>query len=351
MPRVVRLLLAFITGVAIAPRALAAQGGPGRPAVPAYHIVKRIPIPGEGGWDYLTIDPVARRLYVSHATRVVVLDADADTIVGEIPNTMGVHGVALAPDLGRGFTSNGRDSSVTIFDARTLAVIANVKVTGRNPDAIVYDSATHRVFTFNGGSDNATALDARTGAVVGTIPLGGRPEFSTVDGAGRLWVNLEDKSSVVRVNTRALTAGAPWPLAPCEEPSGMAIDRASHRLFIGCSNKLMAVVDAESGRVVTTLPIGDGVDANAFDPATKLAYSSNGDGTLTIVHEDGADRYSVVANVLTAARARTMALDGKTGRVFLPTAQFTPAPAQTAATPRLRPAMVPGTFVVLVLEP
>ncbi|GAC1514239.1 MAG: hypothetical protein NVS1B4_01440 [Gemmatimonadaceae bacterium] len=319
-------------------------------ALAPYHIVGRLPLGGDGGWDYLTVDAAARRLYVTRSTHVVVLDMDRDTVVGDIPNTPGVHGVAIAPALGRGFTSNGRDSTVTIFDLATLAVIGKVTVTGRNPDAIIFEPTSRRVFAFNGGSANATALDGATGAVVGTIALGGRPEFAAVDGTGRVFVNIEDKSTVVAFDAATLIERGRWPLAPCTEPSGMAIDRAHERLFIGCSNRRMAIVDTRSGRVVSTPAIGPGVDANAFDAATQLAFSSNGqDGTVTVVHEDTPDRYTVVGNIATQRGARTMALDEKTHRIYLAAANYGPTPAPTAQLPRPRPPIIPGSFTLLVL--
>ena len=331
--------------------ATGASGQAGPPAPAGYHVTGRIALPGDGGWDYLLADAASHRLYVSHGTQVVVVDMERDSVVGIIGDTPGVHGIAIAPRLGRGFTSNGRDSTVTVFALGTLAPIQRISVTGRNPDAITYDPATRRIFTFNGGSANATAIDAATGRVVGTIPLPGKPEFARVDGRGRLWVNIEDRSVVVPVDTRAMTAGTPWPLAPCEEPSGMAADTVHHRLFIGCANRLMAVMSSDDGKIIATLPIGAGVDANAFDPASQLAFASNGEGTLTIVHEDSPDRYHVVASVPTAPRARTMALDERTHRIYLSTADFGPAPAATADHPRPRPPMKPGSFAVLVVAP
>lgn len=312
-----------------------------------YHLLKKIPIGGEGGWDYLTLDGAAHRLYISRATRVLVLDVDRGTQVGEVADTPGVHGIALAPELNRGFTSNGRASTVTIFDLKTLEAVGQVK-TGGNPDAIVYDAATHRVFTFNGSSNDSTAIDAASGTVAGTIPLGGRPEFAAADGTGQIYVNLEDKSQVMALDSRALAVKARWALAPCEEPSGMAMDRKHRRLFIGCHNQMMAVMDADSGRVLATPPIGRGVDANAFDPETGLAFSSNGDGTLTVVREESPDKFSVLENVATQRGARTMALDSKTHNVYLVTAEFGPPPAPTAENPHPRPSIVPGSFVVLV---
>jgi len=322
-------------------------GATGAPPAPGYHHVKKITLGGEGGWDYLTIDSAARRLYIARATRVMVLDADSGAQVGEIADTPGVHGVALAPQLGRGFTSNGRASTVTIFDLKTLKPLGQAK-TGSNPDAIVYDAVTRRVFTFNGASKDATVIGAADGSVSGTIALDGKPEFAVADEAGRIYVNLEDKSELLAIDSRQLTILNRWPLAPCKEPSGLAMDRKNRRLFVGCGNKLMAVVDADSGRVLTTLPIGSGVDAIAFDPGTALAFSSNGDGTLTVVREESPDKFTVVENVATQRGARTMALDEKTHNVYLVTAEFGPPREPTPDNPRGRPGMLPGSFVLLV---
>lgn len=326
------LLLTTVASVAAA----APAGG--------YHVAKKLPIGGEGGWDYLIADSDARRLYVSHGTQVEVLDLDSGAVVGKVPDTPGVHGIALAPELNRGFVSAGRANKVKIFDLKTLAVLGEVE-TGQNPDGIIYDPASKRVFAFNGRSGDATAIDAAAGTVAGTIKLGGKPEFATADGQGSVYVNIEDKSTVVRIDSRKLTAGTPWPLKPCEEPSGMAIDSLHHRLFIGCGNKLMAVVNTENGKVIATLPIGDGVDANGFDPGTGLAFSSNGDGTLTVVHEDSPDHFSVVENAKTERGARTMALDLKTHNVLLSTAEYGPVEAGAR-----RPPIKPGTFGILVVS-
>ncbi len=330
--------------------AAAEKKGGAAAAAPGYHLAKEIPLGGEGGWDYLTVDSAARRLYVSHATKVVVVDVDSGKTVGEVGNLSGVHGIAVAADLGRGFISNGRSSMVTIFDLKTLATISEVKVTGENPDAILYDPATHQVFAFNGRSKDATVLDGKTGKVVGTIALGGKPEFATSDAAGKVFVNIEDVSEVIAIDARSLKVLAHWPLKPCESPSGMAIDRKHHRLLIGCENKMAAVMDNTNGKVVTTVPIGDGVDANGFDPGTGLGYSSNGEGTLTVIREETPDRFTVAETVTTRKGARTMALDEKTHTVYLPTAQFGPAPAATAEQPRPRPTMLPNTFTVLVVS-
>ncbi len=317
-------------------------------ARPGYHLVKKIAVEGDGGWDYLVLDSASRRLYVTRSTRVMVFDADTGAAAGEIPNTAGVHGVALAPDLNRGFTSNGRSSTVTAFDVKSLKVISEIKTTGENPDAILYDPASKRVFTFNGRGGNATAIDPAAGTVVGTVPLDGKPEFAVSDGKGRVFVNIEDKNVVAVIDAQKLAVERRWPLAPCEEPSGMAIDREHKRLFIGCRNKMMAVLDSESGHVVTTVPIGEGVDANAFDPATSLVFASCGDGTLTVAHEDSPDKFTVVQNVQTQRGARTMALDEKTHNVFFAAAQFGPPPSPTPDQPRPRPVMMPGSFVLLV---
>lgn len=337
----------FLLFSAIALLAIAGVTAATAPAA-GYHVVKKIALGGEGGWDYLTADSAARRVYITRSTHVTVLDADTGKVVGEIPNLSGVHGVALAPDLGRGFISNGRSSVVTVFDLKTLKATGEVKSTGTNPDAILYDPASHLVFAFNGRSGDATVIEGATGKVAGTIALGGKPEFAATDLKGSVYVNIEDKNEVVALDTAKLAVAKRWPLAPCEEPSGMAIDRGHGRLLIGCGNKMAAVVDTATGKVVATPPIGQGVDANAFDPATGLGFASNGEGTLTVLHEDSPDNWSVVENAPTLRGARTMALDEKTHNVFLVTAQFGPPPAATAEQPHPRPSVVPGSFVVLV---
>lgn len=289
-------------------------------ASPGYSVTKKIPIPGEGSFDYLTVDDAARRLYVSHGTQVEVVDIDALSLVGNVPKTLGVHGIAIAPEFGRGFVSNGRASTVTIFDLKTLKPLAEVPV-GKKPDAIIYDPATSRVFAFNGDGNSATAIDAATGKVAGTVDLGGGPEFAAADGKGFVYNNLEDENLVLKINARSLQVEQRWPTAPCSSPSSMAMDRASRRLFIGCRSKVMAVVEADSGKVITTLPIGDHVDATAFDPETNLIFNSNGEGTITVIHEDGPNAYSVVETVKTVPRAKTMALDPRTHRLFLSTVE------------------------------
>jgi len=259
-----------------------------------YHVTKTIAVGGDEGWDYVTVDSASRRVYVSHGSHVVILDADTDSVVGDIPDTQGVHGIAIASDAGRGYTSNGRANTATMFDLKTAKVLGVVK-TGTNPDAIIYDSATKRVFTMNGRSQDTTAINAADGTVVGTLALGGKPEFAVAAGDGTIYVNIEDKSELVHFDAQKLVVLHRWPLAPCEEPSGLAGDLKTHRLFAGCGNKLMAVINADDGKIVATVPIGDGVDANAFDPGTGLAFASTGDGNITVAHEDSPDKYSVVA--------------------------------------------------------
>jgi DNA-binding beta-propeller fold protein YncE len=318
-------------------------------AAPAgFKVTKQILIGGAGGWDYLTVDSEARRLYVSHSTRVNVVDLESGKVVGEIPDTSGVHGIAIAPQLGRGFVSNGRSNDATIFDLKTLKTLGHVK-TGENPDAILFDPASGRVFTFNGRSKDATVFDAASGKVESTIPLGGKPEFSASDGAGRVYVNIEDTAEVAVIDSRKLAVTKRYSLAPCDEPSGLALDVKDHLLFSVCGNKLMTISDPESGKVVATLPIGQGADGAGFDPTTRTAFSSNGEGTLTVVREV-AGKWAVAETVTTARGARTMAVDGKTHAVYTPTAEFGPAPAPTKETPRPRPSIVDGSFKVLVIS-
>ena len=346
-------ILCFFITMALAAPVVARAAQPLQGSAPInYHIVKKVLLGGEGGWDYLGFDPQNRHLFVSHAAQVLVLDPGTDKVVGSIPDTEGVHGIAVAPELNRGFTSDGRADQVTVFDLKTLKTIGTVKVTGHNPDGITYDPSSQRVFTFNGRSDNATAIDAKTLKVVGTISLGGRPEFAVPNGRGMLYNNLEDKSVELAIDTHTLEIKSRWPMAPCESPSGLAIDARHNLLFAGCHNKMMAVIDARTGKVVTTVPIGSGVDANRFDPGTGLAFSSNGEGTLTVVKEESPTDFKVVQNVTTERGARTMEVDPKTHKVFLVTAKFGPMPAETSGQRRFRrPPMVPNSFTLLVLAP
>ena len=290
-----------------------------------YREVNQVSLPGSGGWDYLTVDAAARRVYVSHATQVEVLDADTQKGVGTIPDTLGVHGIALAPDLGRGFISAGKADSVVVFDLKSLQVLSKVN-TGKKPDAIVFDPGTNRVFAMNGGGDSTTAINAADGSVAGTIALGGGPEFAAADGKGNLWINLEDESQLVHIDSKALKVVNRWSVAPCQSPSSMAFDAQNRRIFIGCRNHFMAVVDADNGKVVVTYPIGDHVDASAFDPQTKLVFNSLGEGSIAVFHQDSADKYTFVENIPTAQGSKTMALDLKTHRLFVPSlrsGQFT----------------------------
>lgn len=312
-------------------------------------VIKTYRLGGEGGWDYLKLDPDSRRLYISRATHVIVVDADSGKVVGDIPDTPGVHGIALAAELGRGFVSNGREGSVTIFDTKSLGLIKRVKEIGDNPDAILYDPATKRVFTFNGRSHDSTAVDAASGQILGKIPLGGKPEFAVSTGAGEIFANIEDKSELVKIDPQNLRVLNRWSLAPCQEPSGLAIDIKNRRLFAGCDNRMMAVVNADNGKVITTLPIGDGVDADRFDPEDGLAFASCGEGVLTVVKEESPEKFSVLQNVPTERGARTMELDEKKHQIYLVTAKFGPAPAATEAQPHPRPAILPDTFEVLVV--
>jgi YVTN family beta-propeller protein len=337
-----RSILAALILVFIATIPLAAQNK-GR-----YHLVSKIEIGGEGGWDYVFDDSDARRLYVSHATRVVVVDTDTEKVVGEILNLKGVHGIAIADEFGRGFISDGRDNSVVVFDTKTLKTLDTVKV-GTNPDCIIYDPATKRIFAFNRGGSSVTAIDAKDGKTVGTAELGGHPEFATSDANGSVFVNLDDKSEVVAIDAKSVTVKAHWSLAPDgEDPSGMAIDRKARRLFVVCGNKKMVVLNADTGKAVTAVTTGDGTDAAGFDDKDKLAFSSNGEGTLTVVREDSKDKFSVAENVTTQRGARTMAVDHRTHKVYLPTAQFGETPAPTKERPRPRPPIIPNTFVILV---
>jgi len=319
-------------------------------AAGSYQVSKSIPIPGSGGWDYLLADSDARRLYVSHGSEVDVVNLDTGELAGKIPDTNGVHGIAIAPELKRGFVSAGRDNQVVIFNLEDLSVIGKTK-TGENPDGILYDPHSKRVFTFNGRSKDLTAIDAKTGRVEGTLALGGKPEFPATDGKGNVYVNIEDTSELVRFDPRELKIKNRWPLAPCESPSGLAIDTEKHRLFSVCENEIMAVVDAESGRVVATVPTGAGTDAAAFDPQTKLAFASNGgSGTLSVIQQKTADEYLTVADVKTQRGARTMALDTKTHTVYLSDADFGPAPAPTPQNAHPRPQILPGSFKLLVVS-
>jgi DNA-binding beta-propeller fold protein YncE len=318
------------------------------PGPSGYHLLKKIALGGEGGWDALAFDSATRRLFISRQSKVIVVNVDSEKVLGEIPNTDGVHDIALANEFNKGFTSNGRSGTVSIFDLKTLAVTGSAQA-GTNPDAIEYDPASKRVFAMNGRSSNSTAIDAATGSVAGTVALAGKLEFAVADGAGHVYVNVEDKSELWQIDSQNLTVTAHWPLAPCQEPSGLAIDAAHRRLFASCDNKMMAVVDADSGKVIATPAIGEGVDGCGFDPGSGFAFASNGQSaTLSVIHEDSPEKFSVVEEVPTQKGARTMTLDPKTHEVYLVTADFGPRPAPTPENQHPRPTILPNSFVVLV---
>ena len=317
-----------------------ALGAHAQKPMPRYHEVGKIAVGGEGGWDYLSVDSDAHRLYVTRGSHVMVIDTAKNALVGDIPNAPGVHGVAVAPSLGRGFVSCGRENTVLIFDLKTLKEIQRVPV-GKNPDAILFDSSTGRVFTFNGSSNDVTALDAKTGKVLGTIPVGGKPEFAQADGKGTIFVNIEDTSEILALDATKLTVKSRWPIAPGEGASGLALDKIHHRLFAVCSNEKMAVLDSLTGKVLATPTIGKGPDAAAYDEKAGLAFSSNGqDGTLTIL--DG-KTLRPVATVPTQRGARTMVLDPKTGKIYTIAAKY-----GAAAPGERRPPMVPGSATILI---
>jgi hypothetical protein len=341
-------LLAVVASLAVAiafcvawfPHTAAASPSPG---ASGYHVIKTVSVPGDEGWDYVAVDSDARRVYISHGSHVVVMNADSYAIEGDIPNTPGVHGIAIAPDLGRGFVSSGRANTATIFDLKTLKTLGTANTDG-NPDAIAYDAVSKRVFTFNGRGKNTTAINGADGSVAGTLALGGKPEFAAPDGKGSIFVNNEDTSELIQIDTQKISETRRWSLAPCKSPSGLAIDLKTSRLFSVCDEKVMAVSDADTGKVVATPAICDGPDATAFDPATNYAFASCGDGHLTVVHEDSPDKFTVVENVPTKRSARTMGLDLKTHNIFLPAADFDPpAPGER------RGKMKPGSFVILVV--
>lgn len=312
-------------------------------------VLQRWKIGGDGGWDYLTVG-AAHRLFLSRGTRVDVVDTDSGTVIGTVADTLGVHGIALAPDLHRGFTSNGKADSVTAFDLETLKTLQEVKVPAHNPDAILYEPAGKHVFTFNGKSKDVTVLDAQTLAIVATLPVPDKPEFAADGGDGRIYVNIESEpGQMVVIDSRKLVVEATWALDGCDSPTGLAIDRTHHRLFSVCDGKVMAITNAESGKAVARVPIGEGPDAAAYDAKRGLVFSSNGEGNLTVVRQKSADRYDVVATVPTQRGARTMALDPATGTVYLVTSEFGTPPAATADQPHPRPQPIPGSFTVLVV--
>jgi DNA-binding beta-propeller fold protein YncE len=339
------LLIAALFAAPVVP----AAGG--ATAAPLLHSAARWPVAGEGGWDYVLADGTSRRLYLSHGTGVDVLDLDRGTTLGRIDSTAGVHGIAVAHALHRGFITCGRDSSLLIFDLDHLRPLGRVPVPGRNPDAVLYEPSSRRVLTFNGGTANVTVVDATTGAIVGTVAVGGKPEFAVDDGRGKVFVNIEDTSELLELDPATLKVGRRWSVAPGEQPTGLAIDLKHRRLFSVCGNRTMVVSDADQGKVVATLPIGAGVDGVIFDPRRGLAISSNGEGTITVVRELTPSKFTVVETDSTEPGARTIALDEGTGAIYLPTAELGPPPAPTPDRPHPRPTILPGTFHVLMLRP
>jgi len=311
-----------------------------------FKVTNRVKLGGEGFWDYLTYEQASHRLFITRGTHVMVVDTKSLKVTNDIPDLSGIHGVALAPELNRGFISNGGDNTVTVFDMKTLKKLDSIKV-GERPDAILYEPFSKDVFTFNARSHDSTAVDGATGKVVGTVPLGGKPEFPASDGQGKLYVNIEDKSQIAEIDVKTLKVLNTWSISPCQEPSALAFDVEHHRLFSGCDNKMMAVVDSDSGKVITTVPIGEGVDAGRFNSKTQEIFMSCGEGVLTVIHEDSPDKYTVKQNLPTVKGARTMALDTEHNVAYLVTAQREdkpPAPGQ-------RPAMVPGSFELIVVKP
>jgi DNA-binding beta-propeller fold protein YncE len=342
-------IAALSASAALVTLALTGWHATARAAEGPYKLANQIKVGGDGGWDYLSVDSAARRLYVSHATKVVVIDLDKETVVGEVAPTPGVHGFAIAADLGKGFSSNGQESKAAVVDLKSLQTVSKVD-TGQNPDCILYEPRHKEVYTFNGRGKSATVFDAQTGAVTATVPLPGKPEFAVEDvQAGRIYDNIEDANAVVVIDTGTHKVVETWPIAPGEEASGMAIDLARHRLFIGCSNNLMVMMDSATGKVLSTLPIGPGVDGNAFDPGTGLAFASSSDGTLTVATVDAAGKLALVQKLATPPRARTMTLDPKTHKVYAAAADYAPGAPGADGKPG-RPQMVPGSFRVMVYE-
>ncbi len=314
-----------------------------------YRIVKRIPVSGDGGFDFLSIDQSSRRLYVSHGTQVDVLDVDSEIVVGRIDGLSRVHGIAIAPGTERGYITNGGTSSVVIFDTRTFGRVGEVPA-GKNPDHILYDPAAKRIFAFNNGDGTISVIDAVTGRAAGSVNVGGRLEIGISDGRGGIYVNVEDTSEIVRIDSRNLTVVSRWSLAPLADPTGLGYDPKTRRLFSGGGNKLLAVVDADSGKVITTLPIGGGTDGTEFDPTSRNIFSSCGDGTLSIIHQDGPDRYTVSQTLQTQSRSKTLAVDVKTGKIFLPSVKYSAIPPATADNPKPKAAIEAGSFALLVVQ-
>lgn len=327
--------------------ALFCAAAPALAAGSGYHVLKSVTLGGDGGFDYLNMDPGTGLLWITRGSHLMVVDVDAGKVVQDITGLSGIHGTAFAG--GKAYVSEGGAGKVSIFDAKSFQKLGEA-ATGQNPDGIMYDAASGRVFAFNGRSSDATAIDTATGKTVGSVPLGGKPEAASSDGAGTIFANIENKNELVAFDAKTLAVKAHYPLTGCDSPSGGAIDVAHSRVFAVCDGGVMTVSDSKTGKLVTTVKIGDGPDAARFDPATQLIFSSNGgSGTMTIVHEDSPDKYTVLDNVETEKGARTMELDPKTHRLFVVTNKMNPAPAPTADNPRPRATMVPGSFHLIVL--
>jgi DNA-binding beta-propeller fold protein YncE len=336
-------IVAFLLSLAIA-QAAAAQPSS------AYHVTHAYALGGDGGWDYIVPDPPRHRIFIGRQDRVMVVDENDGKLLGEVTGVNGAHGVALADRTGHGFATSGNDGAVLMFDLSTFRVLGRTPA-AEDADAVIFDAASNRVFTFNGDAHSSTVVDPRDGKLVTNIPLGGKPEYGASAGDGKVYANLTDTSEVVEIDAHTLAVARRWSTAPCKQPVAMAIDTAHHRLFSGCRSGVMAVSDYQAGKVVATVPIGEGVDGTGYDPATGDAFASNADGTLTIVHQDGPDAYRVTGSVPTAPGARNMGLDPATHRIFVAAAKFGPPPAEaTAANPRRRPQVVPGSFTILVIE-
>ncbi len=335
--------IALLLATALMLAACAAQQPQG------YHLAESIPVAGEGGWDLVSVDNETRRVYIAHSTKADVLDADSGKVLGSVGPLDGAHGVVAVPEAGLGFATNGKANKVTVFDLKTLAVKGEIP-TGKKPDSIIYDPATKHVFAFDADSGSATVIDPAHARKIGTIALKGAPEFAVADGKGHVFLNLEDKNEMLVIDSRRLKVVKRWKLASCTEPASLAMDRVNHRLFAGCANSMLAVVNAHNGHVITTLPIGKHVDATAFDAATHEIISTAADGTLTVIAQDDADHYHVTQTVKTPLRSKTFGLDEKTHRLFVPSAGFGPAPTPTKDNPKGRPPVLSGTFNVLIFD-
>jgi len=342
-------LLVLLAAVPAANTQAAGDKSKGEPAN-AYRVLQKIPVPGDGGYDFVHLDEAAHRLYVAHSTEVAVIDTTSQSVIGVVAGLAGAHGISVVPGIGKGFITNGKSGVVTVFDPKTLKTTGEFKSTGKSPDALTYDPASRQLFVFNHASGEVTVIDPATNKVTTTLNVGGALEVGRADGHGNLWVNVEDRSEIVRVDSKKMVVAGRYPLAPCEEPTGLAVDAKHGRVFVGCGNKMMAVVNATTGKVVTTLAIGPGVDGTEFDPTAGNVFNACGkDGTLSVIHQDTADSYHVVQNLSTQLGARTLALDTSSHRVFLAAAQFGDKPAPSETTPKPRAPILPGTFVVLVV--